>query len=93
MTVNLWNATDQKGQVTINTMFGMLFLGLFFYVWLMIWQPIMNEMVYPELDNVAYGTIIRLMFEFGPLIMAILIFAYPFLQSQAQNQGTQQIYR
>lgn len=76
-----------RGQFSGQTLIYMAFLGILFFVYLQMYRPIVIDQVFPLLDNIAYGTVIRVMFELGPFVVAMLILAYPLLSQKQQYQG------
>lgn len=87
MEKNGGNYVKEKGQFSVSTMFSFLFLILFFYIWLAVAIPILDNYVYPLLEGLPYGDLIQLMFQLGPLMIAILIFIYPYMESKWRAQA------
>jgi len=75
----------KKGEIGIDTLIVMLMLGLMFYVYLVAWQPI-RDILFPTLDNFAYGTIVKLIFQLIPLILGVLVLAVPIAHHQNRTR-------
>jgi len=73
---------EEKGQFSVGTMFSFFFLLLFFYIFLALYLPILDNYVLPLLEGVTFGPLISLMFQLGPLMIAALIFIYPYMESK-----------
>jgi len=76
-----------KGQIGIDTIVIMFVIGIIFYVYLVAWQPIRDTM-FPVLDNFAYGSVVKLLFQLIPLILGVLILAVPIAHHQGRQSET-----
>lgn len=68
---------ENRGQANFTALvlamsgaFGVL---IYFYAWLLMWDPITQDLVFPTLDNIAHGSTIQTFILLVPLIIGILI--------------------
>jgi ABC-type antimicrobial peptide transport system permease subunit len=64
---------NQTG-VGVGAIAGILAFALGFYIFIAVFQPVMDDIVFPELDNassdaMAYGSTIKLLFQLMPLAL------------------------
>lgn len=72
-------AMEKTGQISIDIIIMMFMLGLMFYIFLLIWEPVVIDLLFPALGNFAFGTPMRILFELIPLIIGFLILSFPFM--------------
>jgi len=74
-----------KGSFDLSILWGTITLTLFFYVWIKVWLPI-SDLLWPALESVENGTTIALLFKLMPLLLAFMIFVWPYLQAKWKQQ-------
>jgi hypothetical protein len=65
----------RKGQISLESAIGAVVFFIAFYVFLTIYDPIANQLLFPILDNtekVAYGPQAKLVILIIPMIMAVM---------------------
>lgn len=67
---------DKKGYISPLTMFIAFFLVILLYVMLRLYIPITSDYLFVVTDNIAYGSLVRLIIEILPLLIAIAIGIY-----------------
>lgn len=76
---------NQTGQISIDMIMMMFMLGLMFYIFLLLWEPIVIDLLFPYLDNFTYGSVMKVLFQLIPFILAFMILAYPFARGGQQT--------
>ena len=72
---------SKRGAINPLIILSVLILVIIFYVWLQMYMPLLNNTLIPVLVNVPMGDVITLLFQYLPLLIAILIFAYAISKS------------
>jgi hypothetical protein len=72
---------DKRGAINPLIIISVLILVVIFYVWLQMYMPLLNYTLIPVLVNVPMGDVITLLFQYLPLLIAILIFSYAISKS------------
>ena len=90
-----WKKLNAKGlgmnqagfsPATILMMFVLFFV---YYIFIEISMPFLSGSLFPALENYAVpnATLIRLIFEFIPLLLAVYIFVWPVMKSGVLGGG------
>ena len=65
----------ERGQMAVETVVGTIVFFLSFYIFLTVYDPIANDLLFPILDNTAkitYGPQAKLVILIIPIILAIM---------------------
>ena len=79
------NWMNRTGQISIDMIMMMFMLGLMFYIFLLLWEPLVIDLLFPYLDNFAYGSVMKVLFQLIPFILAFMILANPFTLGRQQT--------
>lgn len=72
---------DKRGAINPLIIIATFLLMVVFYIYLQIYIPFYTGSLEPLLANVAYGSLIAVLFEMSPVVIAILIFSYSIMKS------------